>query len=136
VNNALENKLTQRKIKPTAMRLLVLRELVESKSTLNLKELERRFDHVDRVTLYRTLKTFESNKLIHSIEDGTGSVKYALCEEECACNPDDQHVHFHCVNCNETFCLTKSKIPNVQIPSGFEVNSVNMVYQGVCPNCK
>jgi Fur family ferric uptake transcriptional regulator len=136
VNNALENKLTQRKIKPTAMRLLVLRELVESKSTLNLKELERRFDHVDRVTLYRTLKTFESNKLIHSIEDGTGSVKYALCEEECACNPDDQHVHFHCVNCNETFCLTKSKIPNVQIPSGFEVNSVSMVYQGVCPNCK
>lgn len=136
MNNPLENKLTQRKIKPTAMRLLVLRELVESNSTLNLKELEIRFDNVDRVTLYRTLKTFESNKLIHSIEDGSGAVKYALCEEGCSCNPNDQHVHFHCVKCDETFCLSKTKIPEVKIPAGFEASSVNMVYQGVCPNCK
>jgi len=136
MNSPLENKLTQRKIKPTAMRLLVLRELVESKTTLNLKELEKRFDHVDRVTLYRTLKTFETNKLIHSIEDGSGSVKYALCEEDCACNPADQHVHFHCVKCNETFCLTQSKIPDLAIPAGFNATSVSMVYQGICPNCK
>jgi len=117
------------------MRLLVLRELVESKTTLNLKELERRFDQVDRVTLYRTLKTFKSNKLIHSIEDGTGSVKYALCEEDCSCNPEDQHVHFHCIKCDETFCLTQSKIPELAIPTGFKASSVSMVYQGICPNC-
>lgn len=136
MESPLEKKLAQRKIKPTAMRLLVLRELVESNTTLNLKELESRFDNVDRITLYRTLKTFEINKLIHSIEDGSGAVKYALCEENCSCNPNDQHVHFHCVKCEETFCLTLSKIPEVRIPAGFEPSSVNMVYQGVCPNCK
>lgn len=135
MNNPLENKLTRRKIKPTAMRLLVLRELVESNTAISLKELESRFGKVDRVTLYRTLKTFESKKLIHSIDDGSGALKYALCEEGCLCRPSQQHVHFHCLKCGETFCLTQSQIPELKIPSGFKVSNVSMVYQGICPNC-
>ena len=59
----LEHKLNSKKIKPTAMRLLVLRQLVESKSAVSLSELENQFDKVDKVTLYRTLKTFEEKKL-------------------------------------------------------------------------
>ena len=77
----LENKLEDRKIKPTTMRLLVLRKLVESGAAISLSDLDAKFEQADKATLYRTLKTFEDKKLIHSIEDGTGSVKYALCEE-------------------------------------------------------
>ena len=75
----LEKKLEDRNIKPTAMRLLVLRKLVESGSSISLSELDGKFEQADKATLYRTLKTFEDKKLIHSIDDGTGSVKYALC---------------------------------------------------------
>lgn len=131
----LEQKLENRNIKPTAMRLLVLRQLVESGSAISLKDLESKFERADKATLYRTLKTFENKKLIHSIEDGTGSVKYALCEEGCECEPQDQHIHFHCVSCGETFCLTKTKIPQTQIPVGFKASSASIVYKGVCPNC-
>ncbi|WP_020531079.1 Fur family transcriptional regulator [Flexithrix dorotheae] len=131
----LEKTLENKKIKPTAMRLLVLRQLVESRATISLKDLEKKFERADKVTLYRTLKTFEDKKLIHSIEDGTGSIKYALCEEGCECQPEDQHIHFHCVQCGETYCLTKSKIPQTQIPIGFKVSSASMVYKGLCVNC-
>lgn len=131
----LEQKLENKNIKPTAMRLLVLRQLVENGVAISLKDLEDRFEKADKVTLYRTLKTFEENKLIHSIEDGTGAVKYALCEEGCECEPQDQHVHFHCVKCGETYCLTQSKIPQTQIPSGFRASSASMVYKGTCANC-
>ena len=55
----LENKLTAKNIQPTAMRLLVLKQLVESKSAISLSELENSFESADKVTLYRTLKTFE-----------------------------------------------------------------------------
>lgn len=131
----LEDKLENRNIKPTTMRLLVLRELVEANSALTLKELEGKFERADTATLYRTLKTFEQNKLIHSIDDGSGSSKYALCEDGCLCEPQDQHVHFKCVKCDETFCLKQSKIPKISIPSGFQVSSANMVFEGACPEC-
>lgn len=131
----LEKQLESRKIKPTAMRLLVLRQLVEAGSAISLKNLESRFEKADKATLYRTLKTFEEKKLIHSIEDGTGSMKYAMCEEGCECEPQDQHIHFHCVKCGETYCLMQSKIPQTQIPTGFKASSASMVYKGNCANC-
>ena len=131
----LKEKLEHRNIKPTSMRLLVLRQLVESGAALSLKDLEARFERADRATLYRTLKTFEEKKLIHSIDDGTGVAKYSLCEEGCECEPQDQHIHFHCLKCGETYCLIQSKIPQTQIPSGFKAASASMVYKGTCANC-
>jgi len=117
------------------MRMLVLRQMVENTAAISLKDLEAKFEHADKATLYRTLKTFEDKKLIHSIDDGTGSVKYALCEEGCECEPQDQHIHFHCIKCGETYCLTQSKIPQTHIPSGFKAASASMVYKGTCANC-
>ena len=131
----LEQKLENRNIKPTTMRLLVLRQLVETGAAISLKDLEGKFERADKATLYRTLKTFEDKKLIHSIDDGTGSVKYGLCEEGCECEPQDQHIHFHCAKCGETYCLTQSRIPQIQIPTGFNASSASMVYKGSCANC-
>ena len=131
----LEEKLEDRNIKPTAMRMLVLRQMVENTAAISLKDLEAKFEHADKATLYRTLKTFEDKKLIHSIEDGTGSVKYALCEEGCECEPQDQHIHFHCSKCGETYCFHNSKIPQTKIPFGFKASSASMVYKGTCANC-
>ncbi len=116
------------------MRLLVLQQLVESEAALSLTDLEGKFHRADKATLYRTLKTFEEKKLIHSIE-GKGSVKYALCEEGCECAPQDQHVHFNCEKCAETFCFTQTKVPSLKIPNGFKAKSANMVYHGICANC-
>ncbi|OEK03065.1 Fur family transcriptional regulator [Roseivirga sp. 4D4] len=131
----LEKKLEHRNIKPTAVRLLVLKALVESSAAVSLNDLEAKFERADKATLYRTLKTFEDKKLIHSIDDGSGATKYALCAEGCECEPQDQHIHFHCVKCNETYCLTQSKIPQTNIPVGFRASSASMVYKGTCPNC-
>ena len=131
----LEKRLEERKIKPTAMRLLVLKKLVEAESAISLSDLESKFEKADKATLYRTLKTFENNKLIHSIDDGTGAVKYALCEEGCECAPKDQHIHFHCMSCGETYCLAKTTIPQTQIPAGFRASSASMIFKGKCANC-
>lgn len=133
--NPLEDQLQARNISPTAMRLLVLKQLTDHPTAISLRELEETFEKADRITLYRTLKTFEAHKLIHSIDDGSGAVKYALCEVGCECEPKDQHVHFRCEACGETFCLRQSKIPTTQIPVGFEVVSVNMVFTGTCAAC-
>ena len=132
----IEELLKSRNIRPTSMRNLVLKVLSDQKSAISRSELEQLFEKVDKVTLYRTLKTFEDNKLIHSIEDGSGSIKYALCKEACHCHPEDLHVHYLCTNCRKTFCLTDIPVPNVDLPVDFSVESVNMVIKGKCSDCQ
>ncbi len=131
----LENKLEKRDIKPTAMRLLVLQFLTEQIKAVSLSDIENSLYYADRSTLFRTLKTFEKNKLIHSIEDGSGQVKYAICLEECDCSAQDLHYHFHCTKCTNTFCLTSLSVPAIDIPKGFVMQQANMVIKGVCANC-
>lgn len=132
----LEARLQGRNIKPTATRLLVLRVLAGQYSAISLSELERKFEKSDRVTLYRTLKTFQEKGLVHSVDDGTGSPKYALCEEGCECDIErDLHVHFHCRICGETFCLPKYKIPEISLPGAFVGEEASLVVKGVCGAC-
>ena len=73
----LDNLLQQKQVRPTAMRLLVLGYLLKQAAAISLNDLETYFHRSDRITLYRTLKTFEEKGLVHKIDDGTGSVKYA-----------------------------------------------------------
>jgi len=133
--NAKENILEKRNIPPTAIRILVLRHLLEHEKAVSLKSLETHFVHSDRSSLFRTLKTFYAQDLVHKIDDGSGITKYALCLENCQCEPKDQHFHFHCIKCEETFCLTNQSIPSVQLPTNFILQQANLVLKGICANC-
>jgi Fur family ferric uptake transcriptional regulator len=136
MNVELEQQLERRKIKPTAMRLLVLRFLRKNDHAISLKDLENGLESTDRVTLFRTLKTFEEHKIIHSIDDGSGAIKYAICNDTCECDyPQDAHVHFHCKVCNETQCLPKVKVPPITLPEAFLPQEANVVVKGVCARC-
>jgi len=134
--DAIEEIFKKNKVKPTAMRMLVLRYLVNNKSAVSLANMEEHFENSDRTTLYRTLKTFVKRGVAHQIDDGTGIAKYALCEEHCNCEVGtDLHLHFHCTNCNETVCLTEHKIPHINLPESFITENVNLVVKGTCDKC-
>lgn len=90
---------------------------------------------IDRVTVYRTLKTFTDRGLIHKVLDDGGSLKYALCSEACsATHHRHDHVHFKCTICGQTNCLDV-EIPRVKLPEGYTANEVNLLIQGTCQNC-
>lgn len=132
----LEKILTAKEISATAMRLLVLEFLLKQETTISLTDLEKGLDPADRVTLYRTLKTFEEKGLVHSIENGTGATKYALCKEECvAGRHHDLHVHFYCNKCKETFCLPKILIPEVSLPEAYHAEERELIVKGICAKC-
>jgi Fur family ferric uptake transcriptional regulator len=136
MNEAIDKKLKQKSIKPTSMRRLVLDILIHKKKAISLYEIEKEFDNVERSTIFRTLKTFQDHYLIHSVDDGTGAVKYALCDDACTCNLDDLHIHFLCNKCGQTHCLKEIPVPKLEMPTGFDLESVNFVAKGICPNCK
>ncbi|MBR9775655.1 MAG: transcriptional repressor [Cytophagales bacterium] len=133
----LEENLLQHNIKSTAMRLLVLEYLLERESAVSLTDLYKDFEKSDRTTIYRTLKVFEDNGMVHSIDDGTGVPKYALCSDACDVGKhDDAHIHFHCDQCGQTYCLPRFRIPHFELPENFSKNEVNLMVKGICPDCK
>ena len=99
------NKLAFRGIKPTAMRILILQEMLLSEEALSLTDLEARLDTVDRSTIFRTVTLFLSHHLVHGVDDGSGALKYAVCDNSCNCSVEDLHTHFYCEGCHKTFCL-------------------------------
>ena len=126
----------QKNIKPTAIRQLVYMVFEKQKNALNLYEIEQQLDNVERSTIFRTLKTFQDHKLVHSIDDGTGAVKYALCDDDCTCKPTDLHIHFLCRLCEQTHCLKDTPVPKLELPKGFYFESANFVVKGICINCR
>jgi len=130
------DKLNFRNIKPTAMRILILREMFRGDETVSMPQLERLLPTVDKSTISRTLSIFLLHKLIHVVDDGSGSLKYNVCGDDCDCGVEDEHTHFYCERCHRTFCLKRIHVPVVELPDGFELSSINYVIKGLCPECK
>ncbi|MDR2058154.1 MAG: transcriptional repressor [Dysgonamonadaceae bacterium] len=130
-----EEHLVKRGVKPTAIRLLVLKAMIDKKDVFSLSDLEIKLGTVDKSTIFRTLTLFQRCRLLHTIDDGSGSLKYSLCEEECECLPEQQHVHFYCIACKHTFCLRDKTIPLITMPKNFSIKSVNYVIKGTCGKC-
>ena len=128
-------KLNRRGIKPTAMRVLILRTMMSIPSAVSLADLEEELDTVDKSTIFRVITLFHAHHLIHCIDDGSGALKYAVCSDDCDCSVSDLHSHFYCERCHRTFCFENIHVPVVNLPDGFTVSSVNYVLKGVCPAC-
>ncbi|QQX78070.1 MULTISPECIES: Fur family transcriptional regulator [Aequorivita] len=134
--NEVEKFLEGKKVRPTSMRILIYKYMAQKEIAVALTDIENAFTKSDRTTLYRTLKTFEENGIVHQIDDGTGISKYALCQNGCNCEIEqDLHLHFHCSNCNKTVCLTEHKIPHINLPEGYLAEDVNLVVKGICEKC-
>ncbi|MBP5380785.1 MAG: transcriptional repressor [Bacteroidaceae bacterium] len=134
-NNEIEQRLEHRGVKLTAMRLLVYQELEHARRPLSLRELEEKMPTAERSTIFRTLTLLLQHHLIHAIEDGSGSLRYEVCQGDDDCTLDDQHIHFYCEHCHRTYCFHDTKIPQVSLPEGFQISSINYMVKGLCPSC-
>ena len=126
------------KLKSTATRRIVLKEFLKAGNVaLSSTEIEKEFDDLDRITLYRTLKTFEEAGIIHQAVDVSGKAKYALCSNDCSSHQhDDHHAHFHCKQCEKTVCLDDVKIPTIHLPKNFQLEDSQLVLSGICAECQ
>lgn len=100
-----------------------------------MADLEEKLDTVDKSTIFRTLTLFLSHHLIHGVDDGSGSLKYAVCEDCCMCTVEDQHMHFYCERCHKTYCIRSVHAPSVTLPEGFMQTGINYVIKGICADC-
>jgi Fur family ferric uptake transcriptional regulator len=129
--------LQQHDLRKTAIRVQVLELFLHANQAIGQQEVELQMSKADRITVYRTLRTFEQRGIIHQAIDGTGKMKYALCEADC--NEDahyDSHAHFHCEICNKTVCLDQIPVPNIHAPKGYQVHQAHLLLSGKCETCQ
>ena len=133
----MENLLKNRKIRVTPFRLEVLEVFNSFENAIDLGQLEKQLVDFDRITLYRTLKTFQEKGLIHEIVM-TGEIKkYALCEDKCGDEDHHHHhnhLHFYCKGCQEIFCIDLKEYPAIKLP-GFKIDSIELQADGLCSKC-
>ena len=112
-------------IKPTANRILVVKALAASMQPLSLAEIERRIMTIDKSNVFRALSLFREHHLVHAIEGSGDGTRYELCHSHDHDHDEDQHPH----------CLDYMDMPEVALPPGFELRTVNYLIKGICPHC-
>ena len=134
-NDKYEEILRKREIRPTAMRILILKTMMDSAEMVSILDLENTLETADKSTRFRTISLFMMHNLVHCIDDGSGSLKYAVCNTDCSCSVKELHAHFHCEKCDKTFCLKSTPVPVIALPDKFVLNNINYVLKGVCDKC-
>lgn len=130
--------LKKNQLSVTASREKILQLFIDHNGALAHGDIEKKAgEKFDRVTVYRTLQTFVDKGIIHSIPTADNSVRYALCKDNCEeGHHHDQHVHFVCNSCNNTYCLDNVVTPDIRLPKGYSSKHIEVVVEGVCVNCK
>ncbi len=131
-----EKLLESKNIKITANRLLILEYIVKSAHSLSIADIEAGLPWADRATIFRTLKTFEENALLHSIKDDDKSVKYALCSNSCNVHHHRIHPHFHCEICGNTYCLPAHHFQLPPLPENYTADRYSLIINGICADCQ
>jgi Fur family ferric uptake transcriptional regulator len=131
-------KLKTHNIRATCIRKAILSIFCKMEFALSRSDIENQLpENFDRVTTYRTLNTFLSNGLIHRVADGSGVIKFALCDSE-RCDFEihrDEHIHFKCRLCGHTFCITPYNLIPPNLPGGYIIKSFSTSAEGICKDC-
>ena len=129
--------LKEHQLRSTSSRSAILSLFFRHHHALSYSDIERQVsENYDRVTVYRTIKTFLDKGVIHKVLDDSGALKYALCNDHCSTGHHHDHVHFKCLICGQTSCLDDAEIPALRLPPGYRAVETNLLIQGTCPRCQ
>lgn len=114
----------------TRARCAVLAILFASARPLSHHELELQLaDICDRVTLYRVLNWLVQQGMAHRVSSEDRVWRFSV-----ETHADHRHAHFHCNACGMVFCMdAKARAPS--LPTGFQLQDVEMTLRGLCPEC-
>ncbi|MEJ7840648.1 MAG: Fur family transcriptional regulator [Rubrobacter sp.] len=89
----------------------------------------RSLPELSRATVYNTLAAFEEAGMLQAVES-RGAVLYDP-------NPDPDHHHFRCRNCNRLYDVPVEGVENLRISGEgkFVVDSKTVLLRGLCPLC-
>lgn len=134
-----ESVLKQSGLKRTPVRIGVLSVLAHSTQPMDVVDILKQLpSFTEPVTVYRTLNTFVTKKLVHRVRGEDRSWRYAMGDQS---KPSDhQHAHFVCDSCGKVECIANAKLPHklldkVHPAPGYRIDYPELLLHGTCPKC-
>lgn len=127
--------LTEHDVKPSVQRIAVMDYLLTHRTHPTVDEiynaLAKQIPTLSKTTVYNTLKLFVEKEaaLLLTVDERNS------CYDGCT----DPHAHFFCTKCCKIYDLPlEESVLNYEklMPKGFDVQTVDLYYRGVCENCK
>lgn len=129
--------LKRKNIRSTPFREEVMDVFLKHPQAINMQTIEGHLGKFDRITLYRTLKTFEESGVIHEIAISGDDKHWALCMDNCHQQVPEhvhEHIHLHCKKCQEVFCVPVKQLPVIEV-DGFVIEQMDINVKGYCTHC-
>ncbi len=127
-------------LKRTPVRIGVLETLAAAHEPMDVAELLKKLPtFTEPVTVYRTLNTFVTKKLVHRVRGEDRSWRYAV--GDMSHTHEHQHAHFVCDACGKVECIADARIPpklleKIQPAAGYTISYPEVLLHGTCPKCK
>ena len=90
--------------------------------------LHPKIPNLSRATVYNTINLFLDKRIITPVQVDGPEARYDLAEP--------QHAHFHCQICQKIFDIPTAEIPIPDVLKEFEVREAQLLYRGVCQDCR
>lgn len=128
-------------IKPNRNRLLVLKIVIDSPTTLTSPEILDAISasgekKINKVTMYRILDLLVDHGILNRLSSPDRIDRY--CVKENRHHPS--HVHFFCEQCHKMFCLAPEEflLPNIDVDEQKigRISKVQILLNGTCRECK
>jgi len=126
----------QKKLRKTPVRTALYNLLRQVDRPLSHAEIISQdcMTNFDRVTIYRTLDTFQQAGLLHKISGQDGIWRFGIHSHHSNTACKGNHGHFLCDNCQIMTCLPDQPLPRVTAP-GAIIYSKQLVVRGLCALC-
>lgn len=122
----------------TAQRMAVLESIIRADRPLSANEILENVSReirINRVTVYRILSSFRTNKIVREI-----GIDHGVSHYEMACVHNPVHPHFCCRCCGKIICLPPLTLSQawdwLSQPSDFLVERIDVQLIGLCANCR
>jgi Fur family ferric uptake transcriptional regulator len=134
-----ENRFQTYGLRSTKARRAIIGVLEQANHALTQQELSDQLaeHHFDKATLYRNLHTLTECGLVHRVATPTGIWTFALSYEQEQKQPDTQHAHFICEDCERVFCLPEIQrtVHDLGLNRNFTITSAELRLVGHCEDC-
>lgn len=120
--------------KRTMHRETLVRFFIMNPGPLTTENIQTRTDGLDKVTIYRSLASFESLGLLRRIDFGDGLLRYEL-----NLNDEEHHHHVICTQCGKVDVVHHcevSAISQIETQTGYRSIRHSLEFFGLCPQCQ
>ena len=132
--NKIKELLKKRSLKATNIRISLISKIDNFGSAISYSSILKEMTPINRVTLYRTIKTLKEKGIIHTAFKDKNETYYALCGTECDSQDHHEHVHFKCLECETITPQELSENVKISIPK-YDISKITVNIEGICESC-